>query len=136
MKKANRILPVVIMAVLLYFAFYIIDKNYGLQIISSESSYSSYYIQNDKVYICCKVTVKNSSNESKKFTLDALMNDDYKNGLLKQAKIFAYNNDEKSVFNIKSNSTSTYDVVFVGDYGGNLQKNDKKLPQIETALFK
>ena len=41
MKKANRILPVVLMAVLLYFAFYIIDKNYGLQIISSESSYSS-----------------------------------------------------------------------------------------------
>jgi len=64
------------------------------------------------------------------------MNDDYNNGLLKQSKIFAYNNDEKSVFIIKPNSTSTYDVVFVGDYGGNLQKIDKNLPQIETTLFK
>jgi hypothetical protein len=136
MKKANKAIPVVLMAVLLYFAFYIIDKNTGLQIVSGESSYSSYYVQNDKVYISCKVTVKNSSNEPKKFSLDALLNDDYKNGLLKQAKVFAYNNEEKETFNIKANSTSAFDVVFMGDYGGNLQKQAKKLPQIEIILIK
>jgi hypothetical protein len=136
MKKANKIFPVILMAVLLYFAFYIINKNAVPQIITKESAYSRFYVQNDKVFINCIITIKNNSDEPRKFSLCAIMNDDLKGGLLKQPKIYAFYNDKKAIFNIKSDTKQTYDVVFVGDYGGNLQKHDRSLPQIEIISEK
>ena len=136
MKKLNRIYPVVIMAVLLYFVFFIINKSALPQIVTNKSSFSSFYVQNDKVYINCSITIKNNNDEPRDFSLCALMNADFKSGLLKQAKIYAYNNGKKAVFNIKSNKEQTYNVVFIGDYGGNLQKNNSSLPQIEIITEK
>lgn len=136
MKKRNKVYPVIIMAVLLYFAFYIINKNTVLQIITNESSYSSYYVQNDKVYINCTITIRNDTDETKKFSLCADMNDDFKGRLLKQAKIYAYNNDKKAIYTLKSDTIQTYNVVFVGDFGGSLQKHDELLPQIEILTEK
>lgn len=136
MKQKNKVFSVILMAVLLYFAFYFINKSAVLQIITSESSYLSYYVQNDKVYFSCKVTVINDKNDEEKFSLCAEMNDDYKSGLLKNPDIYAFSNEKKEIFDMKPNTQQTYDVVFVGVYGGNLQEADNSLPQIEIISVK
>lgn len=100
--------------------------------VDEENSYfSDYVIEDDKVYIKCHIILTNTYDVEKTVKLSAKLPDDAANGLLKQEIVKALNEDgSETAFALPPNSTESYDVVFVGEFAGNKQKQDRHLPEI------
>lgn len=128
----------IIIGVLLVISIVIINVN-SIEKIYVQKDNSYFYdfsVENNKVYIKCSITLKNTYKTDKTVRLFANMNDDVNSGLLKQAQIYALNEDgTKSIFTIKGNSKQTYDVIFVGDYAGTNKKHDRLLPDIKIEII-
>ena len=102
-----------------------------IYVITSESYYIDYEINNDQVEIQCYITIKNTYNINKTIELSATLPDDKTNGLLKTSLIYAKSSDGTiSKFEIESNSTASFEVTFIGDFGGKNIKQDRLLPEI------
>lgn len=115
----------------------LINSKDNVKIIKKDSYFSDFNVRNDKVYIKCVVTIKNTYNDNKKINLYAIMDDDVNIGLLKEEQIFALNDDDtKAEYKIKGNSEETFDVVFTGDFAGVMKKHDKLLPKIEIEIIR
>lgn len=134
--KKNAVLCVLISFVGIVTGVYIFNNSRGtVEIIEKESYYSNFHVENDKVYIECVVTIKNSDNYKKTINLSARFDEDVNICLLKQAKIYALSSSNiKEKFEIKQNSKDTFDVVFVGDFGGTMKKHDRTLPDIDIDI--
>lgn len=104
--------------------------------INKDSSYfSDFIVENDKVYIRCSITIKNTYKADKTVILSANMTDDVNTGLLNEAKIYSLNEDGSiSDFIIKGESQQTFNVVFTGDFAGTNIKHDKLLPDITIDI--
>ena len=101
-----------------------------ISIDGNESFYSSFKIENNKVYIYCNVLIKNPNKDAVKIALSGLFENDVKNGLLKESLLTGYASDfETTEFNL-GNGDNWIEVVFIGDYAGKNQKYDRLLPEI------
>lgn len=119
----------------------------NITIIEEESFLSGFTVIDNMVYVFCKYTVENFSNEDVCFELIANMPNDLKNGLLTQSQLIAYgvekeqfneiNEDSNKavpiiidgpVFNLNAHKTQEYYVVYISKYGGVEEKQDRLLP--------
>lgn len=99
-------------------------------IISTESYYSDFSINDQVVEIKCSVVVKNTYDTEKTVKLTAHFPDDV-GVLLKESQLFAKNClDNSEIFTLPANSKKRIDVVFVGDFAGTNKKHDRLLPKI------
>lgn len=100
--------------------------------VDEENSYfSDYVVEENKVYIKCHIILTNTYDVEKTVKLSAKLPDDAANGLLKQEIVKALNEDgSETAFVLPPHSTESYDVVFAGEFAGNKQKQDRRLPEI------
>ena len=100
--------------------------------VDEENSYfSDYVIEDDKVYIKCHIILTNTYDAEKTVNLSAKLPQDAASGLLKDEKINALNEDgSQATFVLPPNSSESFDVVFVGEFAGSKQKQDRHLPEI------
>jgi hypothetical protein len=121
---------------ILFFSFFVIlpcysKGNNDLELIKKESYFNDFKIIDDKVYIECKITIKNNTGKNIKYKINAIFNDDVRIGLLKNEILEGYNEDlENNIFNISANETIKYQkIIFIGDFAGNYIKHDRALPK-------
>lgn len=106
-----------------------IDKN--------QSYFSDYEVENDKVFIKCHITLENTFQDEKMVTLSAKFPEDVTSGLLKSEKIKALNEDGSEMkFVLSPQASTSFDVVFVGEYSGTNQKDNRNLPEINIEIVK
>jgi len=126
------ILVLVIAGAILYSHFTAPD----LELLSEQNSgLHDFYIEDGKVYVVGGVSVKNNSDEKMIYSLVGWADADYKSGLIKGPVLNGFDeNLEASVFEIEAKETKTFNVVFVGEHGGNMQKANRLMPEI-TILY-
>ena len=108
----------------------------NVKLNEGKSYFSDFKIENDKVYICCTLFIKNKSDTEKVISLNASFEKDVELGLLKEALVSGYSLDESTQeFQLKKGENQL-DVVFVGEYAGVDKKNDRLLPDIEITEIK
>jgi len=102
-----------------------------LRINEEESYFDGFYVKDNKVFIKCEFSITNSNQTERAFHLFAMMDEDVKIGLLKDAKIYAVDDRfNKKTFKVGAKSTLRIDVLFMGDFNGTYQKTDRLLPDI------
>ena len=101
-----------------------------IEIVAKESFYSNYIIEGDKVYIECKLMIKNVIGNDVAIELFADFKDDVEAGLLKEAQLKGFQEDRETSEFILSQGTKRIVVVFIGDFAGTNQKHDRNLPII------
>ena len=102
-----------------------------IKLDKEDSFFSDFKVEEDKVYIYCTLFIENQSDIEKNVVLKASLDNDAKNGLLKEAVIDGYSVDGSTkTFKLKAGENQI-DVVFIGDYAGNEEKIDRLLPDIE-----
>ena len=102
-----------------------------IKLDKEDSFFSDFKVEDDKVYIYCTLFIENQSDIEKNVVLKASLDNDAKNGLLKEAVIDGYSVDRSTkTFKLKAGENQI-DVVFNGDYAGNEEKIDRLLPDIE-----
>lgn len=136
MKKIQNITFGIIAIIMFVVVFlFVNDKERYIQIAEDKSYFSDFFIQGEKVYIECELTLKNSSSNNITFQLNAIMKDDVELGLLKDENLKGYYQDlANDIFTIGKNETKTYSIVFVGDFAGINKKHDRKLPEIVITV--
>lgn len=102
-----------------------------VKLLKSESFFDKFDVKGDKVYIKCFLTIQNSSSYDKYINLSANLKRDAANGLLKSPIVSGVNKRGSDKFLIKANSTKGYNITFIGEFGGTLQKLTRNLPPIE-----
>ena len=129
MKRIFLIISIMVVCCLvIFFSTYRLSN---LHIDKKNSFYSDFSIKEDKVYIKCILKVKNSTSHDQRFNINANFPDDVNLGLLKYENLKGYNKKlEDDIFDIKKNSSLTFEVVFIGEFAGNSNKHDRLLPQI------
>lgn len=141
-KRRNQVflagIVVIIVIIFIIFYFYerisIDDKN-SIKIIQSDSQFDEFYIEENKVFVKCEVTIQNRGDKDKYINLLANMEEDKNNGLLKSAIIFGYDKKGNNEFIIPANSQKDYEVFFIGDFGGTAVKQNRNLPIIEAVVL-
>lgn len=104
----------------------------SLSVVEKESYFSDFEIKEDVVYIYCTVTIKNNTNLDSKFIMAGLFPEDFRSGLLKSDILYAYNqNGESNEFTAPANTTTTFQVVFIGENNGYQVKANRLLPDIQ-----
>lgn len=133
MKKLFLLFLVIISVVLIL----IFNNANELKVVKDSSYFSDFYVEGNKVYIKCEITIKNSSYDDKVVKLNAILKDDVELGLLKEENLAGFNTglicDE---FTIEKKSEKNYSVIFVGDFAGTYKKHDRKLPEIVISVVK
>lgn len=102
-----------------------------------QSYYSDFKVEDDKVYIRCYITLINQFNGEKTVNLCAKLPEDVAIGLLKNEEIKALDEAGSEMnFVLPPNSSETFEVVFVGEFAGTNQKQDRNLPEIFIEIVK
>lgn len=83
-------------------------------------------------YIYITVTLQNNSSETKEITIKGKFSKDQRAGLLETEILEGYDTktSQKSFF-VEANTIKTYSIVFEGKWGGQRQKSDRSLPEIQ-----
>jgi hypothetical protein len=107
-----------------------LKPNNDLELIKKESYFNDFKIIDDKVYIECRITIKNNTDKNIIYRINAIFKDDVHIGLLKNEVLEGYNEDLiNNIFNISARETIKYQkIIFIGDYTGNYIKHDRELP--------
>lgn len=108
-----------------------VSNNVEFDIDKEESTYIDFKVSNNKVFIYCELTVINKGNEKMAAKPYILMKQDKKNGLLKQAKLYAYDKENKvQIIKLNPGEKINKQFCFIGEYGGNPTKANRLMPQI------
>lgn len=109
----------------------------NLKIIYKDSYFSNFTVFDGKVFINCELVIKNVNSEDKIFKLNATMKDDVTTGLLVNENLEGFDSEyiEKE-FKIDKKTTSSFLVVFIGDFGGTNTKHNRNLPEITIIEVK
>ncbi|MBO5248585.1 MAG: hypothetical protein J6B54_04760 [Clostridia bacterium] len=102
-----------------------------IKLHKADSFFSDFKVEDEKVYIYCTLFIENQSNSEKNVAIKASLDNDAKNGLLKEAVIDGYSVDGSTKIFKLQNGESQIDVVFIGDYAGTEEKINRLLPDIE-----
>ena len=105
-----------------------------VKLLKSESFFDKFDVKGDQVYLKCYLMIQNNSGEDKYVHLSANMEEDAANGLLKSPIVSGADKNGSDSFLIKADSTKGYSVIFIGEYGGTLQKLNRNLPPIEIKV--
>ena len=90
-----------------------------------------FHIENDKVYIECRLSLVNNSDESKKVGVVGIFDEDVKNGLLTESTIRGVINEGPVSIELGPHQEmKNIEVVFVGTHGVNDKKANKNLPEL------
>jgi len=101
-----------------------------------KSYFSDFSIDENKVHVFCRITLKNNSAETVDVKLNAFMPKDVENGLLLQPVLQGINlEDDTPVFRVPAESEKSFYVDFIGEHGNNDIKQDRLLPEIRIALL-
>lgn len=111
------------------------QKNVDIK-IGEKSFFSSFNVKDGKVYIYCTLYIENLAGEEKNVQLKALLKNDVKNGLLKEALIDGYSIDETTQCFQLQKGENCLEVVFIGEHAGGEQKYDRTLPDIKIIEIK
>lgn len=136
MRKKGYImfLLLAVLMLILYVSYNVNDKIY---VDKGKSYFSEFKVENDKVFIECYITLVNTFDVEKTVNLSAKLPEDVTTGLLKNEDVISLNEDgSKTEFILSSNSSESFDVVFVGAYSGANQKHDRGLPEINISIVK
>lgn len=106
-----------------------VDNN--IKLLREASFFNDFYIKNGKVYVDCNITVYNKNNKEKCIKLLAHMEEDFDNGLLKDKEVYGYDKQGNDEFLLPANLKKEYRVIFIGDFAGKKEKENRNLPQIE-----
>ena len=106
-------------------------ENVQLEIINEKSYFNDFTIIEEKVYIECRITIRNNTEKNISFKINATFEDDVRLGLLQNDLLEGYNEDLiNNVFSIPANETIAYwKIIFIGDFAGNYKKHDRALPK-------
>ena len=119
----------------------------NITIIEEESFFSGFNVIDNMVYIFCRYTIENSSDDDVYFVLIANMPNEQKSGLITGSKLIAnevgkeqfheINEDgnktvpiiiDGPMFKLHAHKTQEYYVVYTSKYGGTERKQDRLLP--------
>ena len=132
-KKTCVIVTCVIIVIISLALTLIINRLHKNQIIivKSKSWFIDYEVNGDQVLIKCYITIKNTYKEEKKIRVFAKLPDEVVIGLLKNETVYVFDDNlvEKNYI-LPPQSINSFQVVFVGEYGGVNQKKDKYLPNL------
>jgi hypothetical protein len=107
-----------------------------LHILKESSFYNDFYIEGEKVYIECKITIKNNSNNERSFKLHGDFKEDVQLGLLKNENLIGYRQDLNTTeFTVDKKSKQFFTVTFIGDFAGNNKRYNRNLPKIRVELI-
>ena len=88
-----------------------------------------FYVEEDIVHIKYVLCITNQTNRDLMFTIKAESEEDVKTGLLVNGQLQGINGEDGSgIFAIGGGETQKFTVDFQGDFGGNLLKKDRLLP--------
>lgn len=105
-----------------------------LILLREKSCFSEFSIVEDQVLIRCEITVKNPFDAPQQFTLEAVLPEDVKGGLLKKERITGWDKSlEETAFTIEGEKEEHFTVIFVGAFAGNPQKQNRNLPEITIS---
>ena len=114
----------------------VIESLLAFHIDREKSSFIDYSVKDDKVYIECSITVRNTDAEEVNFLLYSTLMEDVKGGLLKNGRLQGYSdNFTDTVFTLGGESTQSFTVFFIGDFAGTHIKHDRNLPEISYIIF-
>jgi hypothetical protein len=105
----------------------------AVEIVYEDSYFSDFYVEDEKVYIECALSVNNATGAEQAVEFVADCSDDVKGGLLKYAELHSYSADHETVkFHIPTGETRI-EVIFIGEFAGNAQKQNRLLPNITVV---
>ena len=135
-KRGNTMKKLIILVLLLCLTLVACGKtepNKDEVYVDKEGSFfSNFVVSDEKVYISCFVCIENNSNREKEILLIGTFADDYEHKLLKEKRLVATNLAEPNEIKLLVPPGGKYfDVVFCGNHGGNMLKQDRLLPQLE-----
>ena len=146
MVRKKIIIFVIISIIIITFCHYfLVKENSDIQkkelvMVDELSTFEDFVIKDDKVFFRCYITVKNISNNDRKFKLRGDFFIDtikYKGkSLVKQRYLYAIQEGGDSIFEIKSNSEKSYRVIFKGDFAGKRSKVNRNMPKIKIEVCK
>ena len=137
MKKYICILILLLIGVSLLMILALCNATDKIYVDKEKSYFSDFEVENDQVFIKCHITLTNTFETEKMVNLSAKLPEDVTIGLLKNEEVHVLNEDGlENVFILPANASKTFDVVFVGEYAGTNQKNDRNLPEINIKIVK
>lgn len=110
------------------------NKKQAIKIDRENSWFDEFYIEGNKVYMKCYITIRNSSDENNYIKLVAGLEEDAKNKLIKNPKVTGQDSKGSDMFFVPANSQKEYTVFFIDDYAGENKKQDRNLPEIEVEV--
>jgi hypothetical protein len=130
-------LLLIIMLVIVNQNIFSLGSKENIELIKEKSYFNDFEVINDRVFIECKLTIKNNTNNFYSFRINALFNDDVKIKLLENKFFEGYSEDlNSSIFFISPDEILEYTkVVFVGKFAGNYQKYSRALPEINIIII-
>ena len=135
MRKHVYSLTTVFLVVAMLMSLASCSKANQIYVDKSQSYFSDFEVEDDKVFIKCHVTIENTFEDEKTVTLSAILPEDVTNGLLKNETVKALEEDGSEMeFVLLPNTSNSFDVVFVGEYAGTNQKANRLLPEIYIEI--
>ena len=135
MRKHVYSLTTVFLVVAMLMSLASCSKANQIYVDKSQSYFSDFEVEDDKVFIKCHVTIENTFEDEKTVTLSAILPEDVTNGLLKNETVKALEEDGSEMeFVLSPNMSNSFDVVFVGEYAGTNQKANRLLPEIYIEI--
>jgi hypothetical protein len=135
MKKSVYSLTVLFLVVSMLMSLASCSRADQIYVDKSQSYFSDYEVEDDKVFIKCHITIENTFKDEKVVTLSAILPEDVTNGLLKNETAKALKEDGSEMeFVLLPNTSNSFDVVFVGEYAGTNQKANRLLPEIDIEI--
>ena len=133
--KKIAVLSVLFALLLLFCACEAKSDAASIEIVTKDSYYLDYFIEEDCVVIKCHYSIVNHTNAKQSIQLCGFFQDDHKLGLLTETQLLANNIPEKgnACFEL-SPGKNAIDVFYVGTFGGVNQKTNRLLP--ETTIIK
>ena len=137
MKKYIYFLVLLLLGALIFIFFTSCNTVDQIYWDKKTSYFSDFEVEGDKVFIKCRITLINTFDVEKAITLSAQLLEDVTIGLLKSSEIKALNEDgSERVFVLSPNESTSFEVVFIGEYAGTNQKHDRNLPEINIKIIK
>jgi len=95
------------------------------------SFFSDFDVVGDNVYIYCTIVLTNTTSKERLFKVKGFFDDDLKGHLLLERELYAYGEEETTTFFLHANETKTFEICFIGKFGGRGIKENRLLPKIE-----
>ena len=130
--KIMKITIVVLLSVILIMGCLAFYQYNNMFIIDEDSYHSHFYVKDDKAYIECVMVIE-SPRDCDIRLLGTFPRDEGK--LLKYSSVFAYDLESGSDTFHLVRGENRFEVVFIGEYGGTYQKQDRLLPEIEIVTL-